>query len=271
MRSEVSVPALVRRCQHGEPAAFEALFRRYQPRLRYYVRRLNAGGDYVEDTLQEELQGKLDLEARDANGLMTAGIALRNRFWELGGGLSEATYPYIYAARLAAEMAHQHQPENSAIIDQLAESIMAYEVLHYVGEPAPPGKAQKNPLYAGLLADLRGRQYQLLQAGLSRGATPTWKDFVRCCDFIHLALLREDAATCLEVTRLLIAQAEKAGWTFYLEGLQRGEQRLVAGGRYRGEITFTTPMRDVSLAQYAGGCGPSRARPSTAGRGCPCT
>jgi hypothetical protein len=54
----------------------------------------------------------------------------------------------------------------------------------------------------------------------------------------------------LEVTRLLMAQAEKTGWTFYLEGLQRGEQRLVAGERYRGEITFTAPLMDVSQAQY---------------------
>ncbi|MCU0917788.1 MAG: sigma-70 family RNA polymerase sigma factor [Planctomycetes bacterium] len=53
MRSEDSVPALVRRCQHGERAAFEDLFQRYQPRLRYYVRRLDAGGDHVDDTLQE--------------------------------------------------------------------------------------------------------------------------------------------------------------------------------------------------------------------------
>ncbi|MCU0917787.1 MAG: hypothetical protein MUC88_24975 [Planctomycetes bacterium] len=206
--------------------------------------------EQVRAQLQEELRGKLDLDARDGNGLVATGIALRNRFWELGGGLSEVAYPYIYGARLVAELAHQREPEDSAIIDQIAESIMAYEVFYYVEEPAPPGKAQKNPLYAGLLADWRGRQYQLLQAGLRRGETPTWKDFVRCCDFICLAWLREDTARCLEVTRLLMAQAEKTGWTFYLEGLQRGEQRLVAGERYRGEITFTAPLMDVSQAQY---------------------
>ncbi len=45
--------ALVRRCQQGDAAAFEELFRRFQPRLRYYVRRLDAGGDHTDDTLQE--------------------------------------------------------------------------------------------------------------------------------------------------------------------------------------------------------------------------
>jgi len=44
---------LVRRCQGGDAAAFEELFRRFQPRLRYYVRRLDAGGDHTDDTLQE--------------------------------------------------------------------------------------------------------------------------------------------------------------------------------------------------------------------------
>jgi RNA polymerase sigma-70 factor (ECF subfamily) len=53
MSSEDPVQALVRRCQHGESAAFEELFQRFQPRLRYYVRRLSAGSDHVDDTLQE--------------------------------------------------------------------------------------------------------------------------------------------------------------------------------------------------------------------------
>lgn len=53
MSSEDQLETLVRRCQRGERAAFEAIFRQFQPRLRYYVRRLNAGGDRVDDTLQD--------------------------------------------------------------------------------------------------------------------------------------------------------------------------------------------------------------------------
>jgi RNA polymerase sigma-70 factor (ECF subfamily) len=44
---------LVRRCQCGDAAAFEELFRRFQPRLRYYVHRLGTNGDHTDDTLQE--------------------------------------------------------------------------------------------------------------------------------------------------------------------------------------------------------------------------
>ncbi len=53
MSAEDPLQTLVRRCQHGDPAAFEDLFRRFQPRLRYYVHRLDAEGDHTDDTLQE--------------------------------------------------------------------------------------------------------------------------------------------------------------------------------------------------------------------------
>jgi RNA polymerase sigma-70 factor (ECF subfamily) len=53
MSFEDPLDSLVRRCRRGERAAFEEVFRQFQPRLRYYVRRLDAGGDHVEDTLQD--------------------------------------------------------------------------------------------------------------------------------------------------------------------------------------------------------------------------
>ncbi len=53
MGSKDQLQALVRRCQRGEPAAFEELFRRFQPRLRYYIRRLDADGNHADDTLQD--------------------------------------------------------------------------------------------------------------------------------------------------------------------------------------------------------------------------
>jgi RNA polymerase sigma-70 factor (ECF subfamily) len=53
MGGEDPLQALVRRCQRGERAALEELFRRFQPRLRYYVRRLHTNGDQADDVLQE--------------------------------------------------------------------------------------------------------------------------------------------------------------------------------------------------------------------------
>jgi len=53
MSAEDPVQTLVCRCQRGDAGAFEELFRQFQPRLRYYVRRLDVDGDHTDDTLQE--------------------------------------------------------------------------------------------------------------------------------------------------------------------------------------------------------------------------
>jgi hypothetical protein len=205
--------------------------------------------EQVKDQLRQELQDKLAIDVKDVNELVTTGIALRNRFWEIGGCLSDIAYPYVYAARLLDEIAHEKAPENSAVIDQLIESIMSHEVLYYSEDPALE-EPKRNPIYTSLVADLRSRQFELLKVKVNQGYVPTWKDFVRCCDLMPLAFRRGDTALALEVTRLLIDQAPTAGWTSYLDGLKRGEQRLVAGDGYKGEVTFLGDLSDVSLAQY---------------------
>ncbi len=53
MDFEERLERTVRRCQDGERAAFEELFEMYQPRLKYYVRRLDSGGANIDDTLQD--------------------------------------------------------------------------------------------------------------------------------------------------------------------------------------------------------------------------
>ena len=53
MDSDDHTQFLVRRCQRGERAAFEELFRRFQPRLRYYVRRLDTVDGRADDILQD--------------------------------------------------------------------------------------------------------------------------------------------------------------------------------------------------------------------------
>lgn len=45
--------SIVIRCQAGEKVAFEELFALYQPRLKYYVRRLDGGSGKADDILQD--------------------------------------------------------------------------------------------------------------------------------------------------------------------------------------------------------------------------
>ena len=221
--------------------------------------------EQVQAQLRQELQAKLDINAKDVDGLMTTGIALRNRFWEMGGTLSDMAYPYIYAARLADEIAHEKAPDNPAVTDQLVESIMAYEVMYYWQLPQTDGPSRRNPVYRGLIADLRRQQYEQIKTRVGEGYTPTWRDFVRCCDFAYL-WSRTDRDAALEVTRLLIDLAPKTGWTFYLDDLRRQRKacrrrELLRDPRSLAAIRACTSINTVAA------CGPSRARRSTGSSG----
>ncbi len=52
MDSDEQMRTLVSRAQQGDRRAFEALFQQFQPRLRYYVRRLNGSTHHADDILQ---------------------------------------------------------------------------------------------------------------------------------------------------------------------------------------------------------------------------
>lgn len=53
MEPEKRLEEIVHRCKGGERTAFEELFEMCQPRLKYYVRRLDSAGANVDDTLQD--------------------------------------------------------------------------------------------------------------------------------------------------------------------------------------------------------------------------
>jgi RNA polymerase sigma-70 factor (ECF subfamily) len=53
MDFDKQLETIVHPCQDGEKAAFEELFEMYQPRLKYYVRRLNCDGHNIDDILQD--------------------------------------------------------------------------------------------------------------------------------------------------------------------------------------------------------------------------
>ncbi|MHC4266433.1 MAG: RNA polymerase sigma factor [Planctomycetota bacterium] len=53
MELEQPLEKIVRCCQNGQRAAFEELFEMYQPRLKYYVRRLDTGDNNSDDILQD--------------------------------------------------------------------------------------------------------------------------------------------------------------------------------------------------------------------------
>jgi hypothetical protein len=183
--------------------------------------------------------------------LVGLGIALRERFWTLRGCLSDSAYPYGYAARLATKMAHAKAPDDPAVTDQYVESIITAEVSAAFHED-DQARVQ-NPVYPGLLTDLRRQQFEQLKARVSPGYVPKWKDYVRAYDLIILYnSYGKDYAGALAVTRWLIAQAETAGWTYYVDKwLVPAEKAFAAGEGYRSGLFMYDPDTFPEENRYA--------------------
>jgi len=108
----------------------------------------------------------------------------------------------------------------------------------------------RNPVYAGLLTDLRQAQFQQIKSRVARGHIPTWKDFVRVADLAALlSSNRKDYEQAALVTQWLIDQAPTAGWTCYLERLQEMELAC-SGGEGRRVGLFMHGGEDSFPAEY---------------------
>jgi hypothetical protein len=207
--------------------------------------------DEARDQIAQELQGQLGIEQMTVEELVGLGIALRERFWELRGCLSDVAYPYGYAARLVTGMAHERDPDNSAVTDQYVESIITCQATATF-DPNESNRV-RNPVYPRLLTELRSAQFEQLKAKVSDGYLPTWKEFVRAIDLITLLdSYCEDQDGALEVTRWLIAEAPTAGWTYYLDtSLRKREQAYAAGEGYRGGLFMYGPDAFPEEYRYA--------------------
>lgn len=234
---DVNVPkANVRLLSHGQIWELQDAFMSTWPAF-----------EQVQAQLRRELQEKLGIEQLSIDELVATGISLRERFWELVGCFSETSYPYAYAARIVTEMAHEKAPGNLAVTDQLIESIGTYAVGRTWHEDE--SKRVPNPIYSGLLTDLRMAQFEQIKSQVAQGHVPTWKDFVRVHDLaILLGSNRADYKQAAMVTRWLIDQAPTAGWTYYLDSLKNMEQAYSKGEDYRTGLFMYGP--DVFPAEY---------------------
>ncbi len=207
--------------------------------------------DDVREQLARELQAQLGIEQMNTEQLVGLGIALRERFWALRGCLSDVSYPYAYAARLVTGMAYGLSPDDAAVTDQYVESIITCEATATFD--ADESARTRNPVYPGLLTELRSAQFEQLKGKVSDGYLPTWKDFVRAIDLITLLdSYCEDQAGALEVTRWLIAQAPTAGWTYYLDtSLRKRAAAYATGEGWRGGVFMYGPDAFPEEYRYA--------------------
>jgi hypothetical protein len=167
----------------------------------------------LRDSLRQELDQKLNLKSRSAEELVEIGVLLREKYWDAGGDLSPTSYRYGYMARVLLELAHAREPNDLAIGDELAETIMSIQTM---------GREDFWPV----LRDLRAAQFRQTCAEVESGRQPVWEDFARGCDMTYLFSDRRGPEEGVPVVDWLISHAQAGGWVAYLDLLEQMRSQL---------------------------------------------
>ncbi len=172
--------------------------------------------------LHEQLAAKPDLQNASDEELIQRALSFRDKFWKEGGCLSETSYRDAYLARAILEYAHQRNPRNQMIIDELVETIQSATIMRRIDSDA--GVAGDE--YLDAILNLRLEQFGLIKAQMEGGYLPAWEDFVRATDLAILFGESENFDAARDVVEWLIQQADTGGWTTYLKPLERMQHNL---------------------------------------------
>lgn len=192
----------------------------------------------VKQKLYEELQAKLDIKNLSNEQLMATAVALREKFWDKGGRLSHTSYPYGYAARILLEIAHDKNPGNLTITDELVETMQTIE-LFWSFKPDSDERIMNTELRTRLKR-IRGEQFEQIKQELKTGRVLTWEDFVRVNDLAILCGWTKDFEQGLVVVAWLIEHAELGGWTAYLQPLGNVKNSFSEGESHNYNILNAT-------------------------------
>ncbi|KPL13161.1 hypothetical protein AMJ85_00020 [candidate division BRC1 bacterium SM23_51] len=204
----------------------------------------------VEQQLYEELQAKLDIENLSSKQLVATAVALREMFWEKGGRLSQTSYPYGYAARIILETAHDKNPEDLTITDELVETMQTIE-LFWSFQPDSDERIRNMELRTRLKW-IRGEQFEQIKQELETGRELTWEDFVRVNDLAILCGWAKDFEQGLVVVAWLIEYAELGGWTVYLRPLGNMQNQFGKGEKFNYNILTATGTNFPEEYRYHG-------------------
>ncbi len=171
----------------------------------------------LRQSLQDELDDKLDIDSMSVEELVTIGVLLREKFWDAGGSYSPVSYRYGYMSRVLLEFAQAQRPDDLVIGDELAEAIMAAGTI-----TATEGLAET-------LLDIRLPQLRQIRQEVEDGRQPNWDDFARGCDVVYLAAIRRPDEAVATVD-WLIQNAGDGRWRSCLETLKRLRPVLAEGG-----------------------------------------
>lgn len=183
----------------------------------------------VRDALHEELARRFDLERVAVDQLAQMALALREQFWQAGGNFSPSAYRDGYTARLLLEIAHQRDPRNLTITDELVETMQAVEVSWAWVQKGETASKVRNDELARALRSLRLAQFEQTKQEVAQGRRPMWEDFVRANDLPLLLGKLGEFETARQVVEWEMEQAERGGWTAYLDPLERSLDVLNQG------------------------------------------
>jgi hypothetical protein len=203
----------------------------------------------VEEILQKELWAKLDMENLSKEKLVATAVALRERFWQAGGCLSRTSYPYGYGARILFEVAHEQNPHDMTITDELVEALQSVDIMRKY-DPDSDAKTV-NIALRDTLIELRAQQFEQIKNELGQGRQPTWADFVRVNDLALLHGLAGEYESALEVAEWLIANADPGGWTAYMEPLEDMERCFSQGEHFGYNIQGAKGEFPADIFRYA--------------------
>lgn len=172
---------------------------------------------HLRESLRQELDQKLDLKSCPVDELVRLGTLLREKYWDVGGDLSPTSYRYGYMARVLLEIAHAQEPNDLAIGDEWAETIMSVETM------------SMRESFWPVLRELRAAQFRQACAEVAGGRQPVWEDFARGCDMTYLFSDRRGPEEGVPVVDWLIDHAQTGGWTAYLDLLEQMRSQLAQG------------------------------------------
>ena len=138
----------------------------------------------AQDELRRELAGSADPDNTTIDQLRAEASRLQAAFWEQEAFLSPQGYRPAYKARLLMEIAHEREPGNLAVADELVDAMQTgTPVTCY--DPETKRLRSNQPLTRELQA-LRADTYARTRKEVEQGREFTWADFARAADYTHL-------------------------------------------------------------------------------------
>lgn len=193
----------------------------------------------VQKQLSQELMAKLNFEDLSCKKLVETALAFREQFWKSGGNFSKTSYIHAYKSRILLEVAHNKDPENMFITDELVETIQATGMTW--NYKTNSNKVIKNSNFLNTLLSLRSEQYDQIKKKIGKGGIPVWEDFVRINDLGWLLHRTNDYQSARKVVEWLIQNADNGGWKAYIQPLTKWQQLLAEGKtKYNYNIYIAT-------------------------------